>query len=47
MLVTSNFPRGNVAARVSQGGAGVAIASRLKEMTEAVEMGGEDWRKSC
>lgn len=47
VLVTSNFPRGNVAARVSQGGAGVAIASRLKEMTEAVEMGGEDWRKSC
>ena len=47
ILVTSNFPRGQVAARVSEGGAGVAIASRLKEMTEAVEMGGEDWRKSC
>ena len=44
VVVTSNFPRGHVAARVSQGGAGVAIASRLKEMTEAVEMGGEDWR---
>ena len=47
VLVTSNFPRGHVAARVSQGGAGVAIASRLKEMTEAVEMGGEDRRKAC
>lgn len=44
VLVTSNFPRGNVASRVSQGGAGVAIASRLKEMTEAVPMDGEDWR---
>lgn len=47
VVVTSNFPRGHVAARVSQGGAGVAIASRLKEMTEAVEMGGEDRRKAC
>lgn len=45
VLVTSNFPRGNVADRVSQGGAGVAIASRLKEITEAVAMDGEDWRK--
>lgn len=45
ILVTSNFPRGQVAARVSEGGAGVAIASRLKEITEAVAMDGEDWRK--
>lgn len=47
LLVTSNFPRSDVANRVSQGGAGVAIASRLKEMTDAVAMDGEDWRKSC
>ena len=54
VIVTSNFPRGNVAAAVSEGGAGIAIASRLAEMTEVVPMEGEDWRlkngqsaKSC
>ncbi len=44
VVVTSNFPRGDVAARVSEGGAGMAVASRLKEMCRAVEMDGEDWR---
>ncbi|NBJ66131.1 ATP-binding protein [Adlercreutzia caecimuris] len=43
-VVTSNFPRNEVAVRVSDGGSGVAIASRLRETTEAVLMGGEDWR---
>lgn len=46
VIVTSNFPRGGVAGRVSEGGAGVAIASRLNEMCRAVEMGGEDRRLS-
>lgn len=46
LLVTSNFPRGEVAARVSQGGAGVAIASRLREITESVLMDGDDRRIS-
>ena len=44
VIVTSNFPRGEVADRVSAGGAGVAIASRLAEMTKAIEMAGEDRR---
>ena len=29
---------------ISEGGAGLAIASRLSETTEAVEMGGPDRR---
>lgn len=45
VIVTSNFPRGQVADRVSVGGAGVAIASRLAGMTQPVEMAGEDRRK--
>lgn len=44
VIVTSNFPRGEVADRVSIGGAGLAIASRLKEMTKAFKMPGEDGR---
>ena len=44
IIVTSNFPRNDVANRVSQGGAGVAIASRLKETTEDVVMDDKDWR---
>lgn len=46
IIVTSNFTRGEVAAKVSEGGAGVAIASRLKEITEAVRMDGADRRVS-
>lgn len=44
IIVTSNFPRNDVANRVSQGGAGVAIASRLKETTDDVVMDDKDWR---
>ena len=46
VLVTSNFPRGDVASRVSEGGAGWAIASRLAEMTESFPMDGPDRRVS-
>lgn len=46
IIVTSNFPRNDVANRVSQGGAGVAIASRLKETTDDVVMDDKDWRLS-
>lgn len=45
VIVTSNFPRGEVADRVSSGGAGVAIASRLAGTTQPVEMAGKDRRK--
>lgn len=44
LLVTSNFERFEVAERVSSGGAGVAIASRLAGMTRSVEIGGDDGR---
>lgn len=44
IVVTSNFPRNEVASRVSEGGAGIAIASRLRETTEAVLMDGGDRR---
>ncbi len=44
IIVTSNFPRNDVANRVSQGGAGVAIASRLKETTDDVVMDDKDRR---
>ena len=43
-LVTSNFRRGELPRMISEGGAGLAIASRLSETTEAVEMGGPDRR---
>lgn len=43
-IVTSNFPRDELARRVSQGGAGLAIASRLQEMTQPVEMAKRDGR---
>ena len=44
IVVTSNFPRNEVAGRVSEGGAGIAIASRLRETTEAVLMDDGDRR---
>ncbi len=46
IIVTSNFSRGDVARRVSEGGAGLAIASRIREMTERdpIRMEGEDRR---
>lgn len=46
VIVTSNFTRGQVASAVSEGGAGVAIASRLAEMTQAVALEGKDRRIS-
>lgn len=45
-LVTSNFRRGELPRMISEGGSGLAIASRLSETTEAVEMGGPDRRLS-
>lgn len=44
VIVTSNFTRGQVASAVSEGGAGVAIASRLAEMTQTIQLEGEDRR---
>lgn len=46
IIVTSNFPRGEVARRVSEGGSGLAVASRISEMTERepIRMEGEDRR---
>lgn len=44
VVVTSNFPRGDVARRVSEGAIGDAIASRLCEMTDSILIDGEDMR---
>lgn len=43
-IVTSNFPRDDLPKRISLGGAGLAIASRLQEMTQPVEMDRKDGR---
>lgn len=44
LIVTSNYPRGQVATRISEGDAGLAIASRLAEMTGSVRIDGADRR---
>lgn len=44
VVVTSNFTRGEVARRISEGEVGVAIASRLAEMTDSVRLDGADRR---
>ncbi len=44
VIVTSNFTRGEVARRISEGEVGVAIASRLAEMTASVHLDGADRR---
>lgn len=44
VIVTSNFSRGELGPRVSEGGSGWAIASRLAETTESFEMPGGDRR---
>lgn len=49
VLVTSNFGRGELAARLAEGcdrSTAKAVASRLAEMTESVEMGGADRRRA-
>ena len=50
VMATSNYPRARLAERIRRGTdaeTATAIASRLIEMTESVEMGGEDRRLKC
>ena len=44
IIATSNYSRGTIAARLSEGDTGRSIASRLAETTESVFFDGKDWR---
>lgn len=44
IVVTSNYTRGEIAQKLTEGDVGRSIASRLCEMTRRVHIDGKDWR---
>ena len=44
VIVTSNYSRGEIARKLTEGDVGKSIASRLNEMTQRIRMDGEDRR---
>lgn len=46
VIVTSNYSRGEIARKLTEGDVGKSIASRLNEMTQRIHIDGEDRRLS-
>lgn len=47
VIITSNYKLSDISSKISIGGVGVAIASRIREDAVMVELGGKDRRLKC